>query len=429
MNSYQSALSNLEKTAKHLPNSEQIIKKLETPDQIIKKNLTIKLDNGKEKTFLGYRIQHNNLLGPYKGGLRFHPQVDIDEVKTLALLMSLKCATVGLPYGGGKGGIAVDPKSLSKKELQALSRVYIKAFYKHFGENIDVPAPDVNTNPQIMAWMLDEYEKIIGHKAPATLTGKPVILGGSKGRTEATGRGGVMVLMELLKKLNLKKPVTVAIQGFGNVGYYFAKILSEEKNIKIVALSDSKGGITSLNHGKIKKEEENKSFDIPTVLNCKKEKGYLAGCYCVGGVCDMSFGRQLGNEELLELPVDVLVPAALEGVINKDNAPKIKAKVIIEMANAPTTAEADEILNQRKIIVVPDILANAGGVTVSYFEWVQGKQGYFWEEDEVNEKLKKIMVSSFSEIWKISQEKKVSLRVAAYLHALTRLNESLELRG
>ena len=426
MNTYTSVINNLTKTAKYLDSSNNIIEHLKKPDRIIRKNLTITLDNGQKKSFLGCRIQHNNLLGPYKGGLRFHLDVDIAEIKTLALLMSLKCATVGLPFGGSKGGIRVNPKELSQNELERLSRTYMKAFYKYFGTDVDVPAPDVNTNPVIMSWMLEEYEKLVGHKEPSVITGKPVEIGGSKGRTEATGRGGAVILKDLVTNLKLKRPITVAVQGFGNVGYYFAKILSENKDFKIVALSDSKGAITTLPKGKF--DRVKRGFDIATVLHCKKEKGYLAGCYCVGGVCDLRFGRQISNEELLELPVDVIVPAALENVINKSNAAKIKAKVVLEMANAPTTSDADEILNKKGVVVVPDILANSGGVTVSYFEWLQGKSKKYWSVEKVNSELTKTLTSSFSSIWKIAQKKKATLRVASYIHALTRLNEALKLK-
>ncbi len=384
------------------PDLEPILTHLEKPKRILHKKITI---NSHDKTIEAeaFRIQHNDLLGPFKGGIRFHPDVSEDEVRTLAFLMTIKCAVVGLPFGGGKGGINVDPKTLTEKELELLSRTYVQAFSEYFGEHIDVPAPDVNTNAQIMAWMLDEYEKLVGHHAPAAFTGKPIVLGGSQGRDRATGAGGAIVTSELINKRG-KKPedMKVAVQGFGN------------------ALSDSKGGIMT---------EKTEGFDIEEVAACKREKGYLAGCYCVGGVCDLNFGRKITNEELLELDVDILVPAALDNVITQENVGRVKAPIIIELANNPISKEADELLHHNKKIVVPDVLANAGGVTVSYFEWVQGKQGYYWEEDEVMEKLEKKMKTAFEEVWRESEEKQVSLRTASYLQALNRLYQALILRS
>lgn len=418
-------LQELKRAAKYLPDGKVILKSLKKPQKILKEKITLKVA-GEEKSFPAYRVQHNSLLGPFKGGVRFHPGVNLRELEILAFLMTLKSALMGLPFGGAKGGVVVNPKKFSRKKLEELSRAYVRAFYNFLGPDLDIPAPDVNTNPQIMAWMLDEYEKLVGYHAPAMITGKPLALGGSRGREKATGLGGTIILEELIKRIKLKKPLTVAIQGFGNVGYHLAKIL-EKKGFKIVALSDSKGGIHLISEeSRLKKI---KTFDIETVMACKKEKGLLADCYCIGGVCDLSFGRQITNEELLELPVDILIPAAKEGVINKGKAKKIKAKIVLEMANDPTTAEADEILNQRNIIVVPDILANAGGVTVSYFEWIQGKQGYFWEEKEVFFQLEKILKRAFYSVWQLSCEKKIPLRTAAYFLALSRLLEVLDFRS
>ncbi len=351
------------------------------------------MDNGKTKIFKAFRSQFNNAKGPYKGGIRFHYNVSESEVKALSAWMTWKCSVLGIPYGGSKGGIIVDPKILSMGELERLSRAYMRAFYKHFGSWIDVPAPDVNTTGQIMAWMLDEYQTLVGHLEPGMITGKPLELGGSQGRTEATGLGGFYVLESLMsaigrsssgrKKFN-KKATTVAVQGIGNVGYWFIEF-AKKAGYKIVASSNSKGG-------------EYK-------------------------------GKKITNEQLLELPVDILVPAALENQITAKNAGKINAKYIIEMANGPVTPEADEILHNKGIISLPDVLCNAGGVTVSYFEWVQNNMGYYWEKEEVFSKLKKIMDKAFGEVWEIYQTKKVTPRMAAYILAVDRVVKAMKLLG
>ncbi|MBI4130798.1 Glu/Leu/Phe/Val dehydrogenase [Candidatus Roizmanbacteria bacterium] len=406
--------SHLEKAVQHIADGHQLLAALDIPKQILHKKLLIS-----QKPYEAYRVQHNDWLGPFKGGLRFHPTVDLNEFQTLAYLMTLKCALLGLPFGGAKGGIAVDPKELSEKELEELSRTFVREFFDNLGQDRDIPAPDVNTNPQIMAWMLDEYEKMLGSHAPATFTGKPVALGGSLGREQATGVGGAIVLREYAGKIG-KKPqdLTVAVQGFGNVGHYFAQTVSN-MGFRIMALSDSKGAIAT---------SQTEGFDIEQILSCKKGKGYLAGCYCVGGVCDIRFGRKIANEELLELPVDIVVPAALENVIHENNANNIKAPIILEMANGPITKEADEMLIKKGVTIIPDILANAGGVTVSYFEWVQGRMGYYWEEQEVLEKLEKKMKEAFGQVWNISHEKNIPLRTASYLLALQRLHMALQLK-
>ena len=443
-------------TAKKMGLNEELIKKLVEPEMIHEFNFLVKMDNKEQKLFKGFRIQHNNALGPYKGGIRFHPQTNRQEVQALATLMTIKCAVAGLPYGGGKGGVVVDPKQLSKKELENLSREFVKRVAPFIGPKIDVPAPDVNTNPQIMQWMVEEYEKNIKSQNPniktkekkqlrATFTGKPIAIGGSLGRTEATGRGGVMILKALISKIRPviaseakqshhsdkiatsrisgtrddKKPLTIAVQGFGNVGYYFAKIAQEE-GFKIVAVSDSKGGIVSNSNIKnqISKKED---LDIGLIAKCKKEKGSLAGCYCSGGVCDTKKGRVISNSELLELPVDILVPAALENVINRDNMSKIKAKIIIEMANGPITEEAYEYLAKKGVIIVPDVLANSGGVTVSYLEWYQNMHNVSWSEQKVNKKLQEMMSQAFTPIWKKSVAKKMPLKQAAFEVAIDRI--------
>jgi glutamate dehydrogenase/leucine dehydrogenase len=447
----ESAQALIKETAKNLGFDEEIIKRLIEPEMICEFSFPVKMDDGQIKVFKGWRIQHNSALGPYKGGIRFHPQTSREEVQALATLMTIKCAVAGLPYGGAKGGVLVDPKKLSSAELERLSREYVKKIAHFIGEDTDVPAPDVNTNSQIMAWMIDEYQKIKGYQSKATFTGKPVAMGGSLGRTEATGRGGVIVLKVLLselvkdgstkilsrlnssltllkqkvsknfvspsfnnQKLKSNNEITIAVQGFGNVGYYFAKIASEA-GFKVVAVSDSKGGI-------IKPKGENlEALDIPLVMECKKEKGTLAGCYCAGGVCDTKGGKTITNEELLELPVDILVPAALENVINEKNMKNIKAKIIIEMANGPVTEEAYEYLSKKGVIIVPDVLANSGGVTVSYLEWAQNKAGYYWSEEEVNSKLEVMMKKAFETIWKKSIEKKIPLKQAAFEVALEKI--------
>lgn len=428
----------IKKVGQKIGLNEVEIEKLIQPEYIHEFFFPVRMDDGKERIFQGWRIQHNSALGPYKGGIRFHPETIKEEVQALATLMSIKCAVAGLPYGGGKGGVKVDPKTISESELERLSRAYVKKIAHFIGEDLDVPAPDVNTNPKIIAWMIDEYEKIVGRKSPATFTGKPVARGGSLGRTEATGRGGVIVLKALLSKLNSKNQIpisgqsqnsndknsqplknsdlkfknsvlTIAVQGFGNVGYYFAKI-AEENGYRVVAVSDSKGGVYV-----------NDGLSVETTMKCKREKGTVAGCYCKGSVCGVGYGKTISNDELLQLPVDILVPAALENVIHRGNMKKIRAKIIIEMANGPITEEAFEYLNKQGKIIVPDVLANSGGVTVSYLEWAQGKQGYWWSEEEVNKKLEEMMIRAFETIWQTAKKEEISLKEAAFQVALKRI--------
>jgi len=391
---------------------EDLFKILEKPQRKIKVYLPLKRDNGEIEIFRGYRIQYNNFLGPYKGGIRYFPEVNGDELNALAFLMTIKCALVGLPLGGAKGGIRVDPKKLSEKELENLSREYVRKIYDFIGPDKDIPAPDVNTNAKIMDWMVDEYLKISNSKdikLKATFTGKSIENDGSEGREEATGKGGEIILERFIEKIGFKKPLTVAIQGFGNVGYNLAKFLYQ-KGYKLVALSDSRGGIYS---------EE--GFNPELVMECKKEKGMISGCYCVGSVCDIRLGRDISNEELLELDVDILVPAALENVITKENADRVKAKIILEMANNPLTEEADEILNRKGVIVIPDILANSGGVTVSYFEMLQNLNNEKWSKEKVFEELEKYLSKAFDEVWQIKEKLNVDLRKASYIVALKRI--------
>lgn len=391
---------------------KKIISEIKKPQRVVKKTLTIFSDKGKKVSFLSFRSQHNNALGPYKGGIRYHVNVCEDEVKALSILMSLKCSLAGIPYGGAKGGIKVDVLKLSQKELEKLSKTYAKTYSKYIGEKIDVPAPDVNTNGQIMAWMLEAYEEKIGLKSPGTFTGKPIEIGGSLGRNEATGRGGVFVLKEFAKKEKLVSSKTkIAVQGFGNVGFWFSKF-AKDLGFKIIAVSDSSGAIVN-----------EKGLDPDKLNELKNEFGSFK---------EISIKKNfkfISNEDLMVLPVDILVPAALEAVINKDNANKIKAKVILEMANGPITFEAEEILLKNKKEILPDILCNSGGVTTSYFEWAQNLQGISWSEDKVNEELKVYMVKAFDSVYGVARKKKLPFRVAANYISLKRIVDAMILKG
>ena len=414
-NPWKRSQEQLKKIAKKTKLPELLLARLLEPDRTVLLSLPLELDSGEVRIFKGYRIQHNNILGPYKGGLRYHANVSMDEVRALSFWMTIKCAVVNVPFGGGKGGITVDPKALSEKELKALTYVFANRLAPVIGPEIDVPAPDVNTNGTIMGWLLEEYEKVTGKKSPAVITGKPVDQGGSEGRTEATGFGGGYVLENAIKKLGIEgKQLTVAVQGFGNVGYFLAKYLFDH-GFKVVAVSDSKEGIFV---------EEGLNPEL--TLECKRERGMLSGCYCIGSVCDLKGGKRITNEELLELDVDILVPAALENVINDINANKIRAKVVLEMANGPLTREADEILAKNKITVIPDILANSGGVCTSYFEWYQNMKGEHWTKEEVFDKLRKQMNQATEEVFDAQVEYKTDLRDAAYIVALKRIQKKWE---
>ena len=401
--------------AKELGLKLNLIEELKNPNFLSKFQIPVLMDNGETKIFTAFRSQHNDVFGPYKGGIRFYEKVSEEEIKTLSMLMTWKCSLVGIPFGGGKGGVIVNPRDLSEKELEGLSRGYVRKIFPLIGPHKDVPAPDMNTNSQIMAWMVDEYSKLKGEPSPAAFTGKSLDMNGLKGRTEATGYGGVVILEKLKEVLNLKpEETTIAIQGFGNVGFHFAKI-AFEKGYKIIALSEYGGGVY-LEEG----------LDPEKVFECRNQKDKIAGCYCNGSVCDIKEGKIITNEELLEIEVDVLVPAAIENVIREDNAIKIKAKHIIAMANNPITKEAQKILEERGIVVVPDFLSNSGGVVASYFEWLQAIEGNVWEKQKTFDKLSEILGKAFDEVWSLSKEKKISLNKAAYLLAVSRVAKAVE---
>lgn len=400
-NPWARAQKQLNNAASYFKIEPLLLAKLEHPDRVIEVSIPIKMDNGAIKVFKGFRVQHNNILGPYKGGLRYHQDVNMDEVRALAFWMTMKNAVVNVPFGGGKGGIAVNPKELSEAELERLTREFTRKLAPMIGPHLDVPAPDVNTTGKIMSWLVDEYSKYVGKPSPAVVTGKPIEHGGSEGRTEATGLGGSYALLAILKKLNINPSgLKVAIQGFGNVGSYLALYL-EEAGCKIVAISDSKGGIYLPN-----------GIDIKSAIKYKEEKGTLAGFG----------GDYVESDKVLELPVDIIVPAALENSITERNAENIKAKFVLEMANGPTTLEADEILEQKGITVIPDILANSGGVTVSYFEWEQNIKNQKWEKQEVFNKLKEKMESASEKVFLASKKHNVPLRTASYIVALERIS-------
>jgi glutamate dehydrogenase/leucine dehydrogenase len=400
-NAWENYLNLIEKSTEKLELTKKQKKDLTEPDKIIEVEVPLG-----EKKYHGFRVQFNNKRGPYKGGLRFHPQVDLNEVKALSGWMAIKTALVDIPMGGAKGGIEFNPKELSESELEELSRNFVKEIYTQIGPEKDVPAPDVGTNSKIIDWMVDEYEKQIGKKAPAAFTAKSIKNGGSQGRTEATGQGGAYVLEALAKKINLERK-TIAVQGFGNVGSQFA-LAAEKLGFKVVAVSDSSGGYY-LEEG----------LDVKKIKKCKDQGSSVVKC----GKKIYEKGKEITNQELLLLDVDVLAPAALENVINQENAKDIKAQVIIELANGPTTPEAADILQDMDIVVVPDVLANAGGVTVSYFEWLQNRKGEKWTKKQVFEKLEEKMKDAFESIWEV-KDKSESIRDVAYMEAIKKLIEN-----
>ena len=417
-NAFERALARLDEAAKHVEIPEETFQRLHYPKAVLSVSVPVRMDDGRLRVFEGYRVQHSDLLGPGKGGLRYHPDVDLDEVKALAFWMTCKCAIMDLPYGGAKGGVAVNPKELSMLELERLSRGFIRRIADFIGPEVDIPAPDVYTNERIMGWMMDEYSEVVRKRSPAVITGKPLALGGSLGRAGATGRGGYFCLRELARERDWKASETrVAIHGFGNAGQAIARLLHED-GFKIVAVSDSGGAIF-----------DQDGLDIPRIIEGKQSGKPVESAYCRQSVCDQDGVETLSNADLLTLDVDVLIPAALDDVITEDNAEQIQASVILELANGPTTLEADRILDRRGVSVVPDILANAGGVTVSYYEWVQNRTGDYWSEEEIDQRLEERMVSQFGKVLDLASEQELSIRQAAYCLALQRLGAAAEALG
>lgn len=409
MNPYEMACYQLERAAEIAGIEEEIVEYLKVPDRAVELKIPVKMDDGSLRVFTGYRVQHCGIRGPYKGGIRYHPSVTMDEVKALAMWMTWKCALVNIPFGGGKGGVRVDAKKLSRNELERLTRRFTTMLIPFIGPERDIPAPDMYTNEQTMAWMMDTYSVYRGYAVPGIVTGKPVSLGGSLGRNSATGRGVAIIAREAAKTVGMDvRDATVAIQGFGNVGYWAAKTL-HEMGATIVAVSDSRGGVFNP-----------EGLDPDRLLEFKMKNGTVVG-YCEESVT---------NQELLELDVDILVPAAIENVINESNMRNIRAKLIVEGANGPITPEAEEYLDRRCELVVPDILANSGGVVVSYFEWVQDLERYFWDLERVNAELEKILVRAFNDLAEVRRQYgEILWRDAAMVVALDRVVEALKRRG
>ncbi|MDA1338486.1 MAG: Glu/Leu/Phe/Val dehydrogenase, partial [bacterium] len=400
-NPYTNAVEQLMQVGEILNLSPEIINRLSVPNKLITVNFDVVMDNGKTKTFKGYRSQHNNNLGPYKGGLRFSEQVTVDEVMALSMWMTWKCAVANIPFGGGKGGVIVNTKNLSENELKNLSKAFIKAIYKDIGPDIDIPAPDMYTTPLIMKWMKEEYSNLVGQDTPAVITGKMLEDGGSLGRTEATGFGGAYILRELSNKNNLvPENTTIAVQGIGNVGYYFAK-KAIEMGFKVVAISDSKTGLYNID-----------GLDIESINNHKIKNNSLEGIFGLD---------KISNKDLLQLDVDILVPSAIENVITSENMENIKTKYIIELANGPVTPEADKHLFEKGISIVPDVLANSGGVTVSYYEWLQNKNNESWPLEKVFKMLDTNITQAFNDVYLESEKRKISLRMASYVIAVLKV--------
>ncbi|MFF0826836.1 Glu/Leu/Phe/Val dehydrogenase [Brevibacillus sp. NPDC003359] len=387
---------------------ESMFELLKEPLRVLTVRIPVRMDNGEVKVFTGYRAQHNDAVGPTKGGIRFHPEVTEDEVKALSIWMSLKAGIVDLPYGGGKGGIICDPREMSFRELERLSRGYVRAISQLVGPTKDIPAPDVFTNSQIMAWMMDEYSRIREFDSPGFITGKPIALGGSHGRETATAKGVTICIREAAKRRNIEvKGARVVVQGFGNAGSYLAKFM-HDAGAKVVGISDAYGALHDPN-----------GLDIDYLLDRRDSFGTVTKL----------FNNTISNKELLELDCDILVPAAIENQITAANAHNIKAQIVVEAANGPTTLEATKILTERGLLLVPDVLASAGGVTVSYFEWVQNNQGYYWSEEEVEEKLEKVMVRSFENVYSMSQTRRIDMRLSAYMVGARKMAEASRFRG
>jgi glutamate dehydrogenase/leucine dehydrogenase len=409
MNAYEMALVQLRTAANYLNLENSIIDILSKPKRELQVSFPVKMDDGRVKVFIGYRVQHNDARGPFKGGIRYHPLVDINEVRALAMWMTWKTAVLNIPYGGAKGGVACNPKEMSKSELERLTRKYTMMISPIIGPYTDIPAPDVYTDSQTMAWIMDTYSQLVGYRVPAVVTGKPISLGGSAGRTTATSRGVIVAAKEAAKAFKKEmEGLGVVVQGFGNVGAN-AAILAKEFGAKVIAVSDSKGGIYN-----------ERGLDVLEVLKHKER---------TGSVINFPGAKNVSNEELLELPCDILIPAALEGQIHKNNAKNIQAKIVVEGANGPTTPEADKILFDREVMVVPDILANGGGVLVSYFEWVQNLTNLYWKEEEVNEKLDNKMREAFLQVYNIAKERDVDMRTAALILSVGRVVEAMTAAG
>jgi glutamate dehydrogenase (NAD(P)+) len=409
-NPLESMMQRFDKAAEILGLESGIYQYLKTPVRCVIVSIPIQMDDGQIEVFEGYRVIHNDILGPSKGGIRYAPDVNLDEMKALAAWMTWKCAVVDIPFGGAKGGVKCDPRALTMQQLEKITRRYTANMLDVFGPERDIPAPDVNTNEQVMAWVLDTYSMHTRRTEPGVVTGKPLVLGGSKGRREATGRGVMYSALAALEKMKLDpKTCTVAIEGFGNVGSISAKSLRNQ-GVKIVAISDLSGGFYNEN-----------GIDVDAAIKHSETHGFLLEGF--GGA------EKITNDELLEIQCDILVPAAHEDRITKRNAANIKAKLIVEGANGPTTAGADPILESKGIIVVPDILANAGGVTVSYFEWVQNRQGYYWTLEQVNSRLEETMKAAFDRVYQTSQRHNVSLRLGSYILAIDKVARTLRLRG
>ncbi len=410
-NPFEIAKKQIDIVAKVINLNDGIREILKAPKRELTVNFPVRMDSGEYRVFTGYRVQYNMARGPTKGGIRYHPQVTLDEVRALSAWMTWKCSVMNLPYGGAKGGVICDPKHMSKGELERLTRRFASEIAPIIGPEMDVPAPDVYTDSQTMAWIMDTYSMLKGYSVPGVVTGKPIAIGGSEGRGEATGRGCMYAIREAAKRQGLKtKGATVAVQGFGNAGSVVANLASKELGVKVVAVSDSRGGIMNTKDG----------LDIPKVEAHKQKTGQVEG---------FPGAQKISNEDLLKLDVDVLIPAALENQITSKNASSIKAKIVAEAANGPTTPEADEVLFKNHITVLPDILANAGGVTVSYFEWVQDLQGYFWTEKDVNERLESVMSASYRAVADSAEKYGVNNRTGAYAIAVERVANAIRLRG
>lgn len=430
---YETAKKLIEESASYINLDSGLVKILQTPEKETTVSIPVKMDDGRIEVFIGYRVQHNNDRGPYKGGIRYHWSVNMDEVRALATWMTIKCSVVGIPLGGAKGGVVCNPKQMSDGELERMSRTFIRKIYPLIGPGKDIPAPDVYTNPKIMAWFMDEYSKIAGKPVAGVVTGKPLSIGGSLGRDHATARGGQFVkrkaigtivhspltavngtavgvsYLAIQVKAKTKTPLTTAIQGFGNAGWHYARLIHDEDKDLVIAISDSKGGIYNTN-----------GLD-PHKVKEHKDK--------TGSVIDFPGSTNITNEEILELDCDILVPAALENVITKDNAGKVKAHLVVELANGPTTKDADDILYTNGKIVLPDVLANAGGVTVSYFECVQNDMNFYWAAEEVDQKLEQIMAKAYEEVIATASKHKVDNRKAAYIKAIEVIATARKLKG